>query len=183
MLPNVEFCIPRIAYFVFEVQNFAIEFGNEIDRMPTLPEQDRLDETSEKGANPLPSTIEVKVEEASFNFLDVATKRSYTESEVSQAISIRFLVEKLNEMKKELDALRPFQQRYYEVDRDLQIEKSKVKLTKAQEIVSSVLTTIGGAGMGLSIKFFDKDPIVSISAFVLSAGLVATGIYLKVNSK
>ena len=89
----------------------------------------------------------------------------------------------LNEQARDIKRLLPYQERSYELDRDLQIEQGKSKLSKAQEAVSLVLTTVGGVGMGLAIKFFDKDVAASTAAFVLSAAIVAAGVYLKVSAK
>lgn len=143
-----------------------------------------LDATSEQGAVVPAADSPVKsTDDDHFGFLDVAAKRAFSESEVSQAITIRFLVEKMKEYKQEIALLKPYQVKSYELDRDLQIEIAKNKRIKIQEIASLALTTIGGAGMGLAIKFADKDSTVATLSFVLFAGIVATGVILKVAAK
>lgn len=141
------------------------------------------DATSELGAVAPAGVIADQAKEEPFDFLNAASKRAFSESEVSQSITIRFLVESLKEKKDEVERLKPFQRQLYEVDRDLQIEKSKAKISKSQEVVSLCLTTIGGIGIGLATKFFDKDPTIAIAAFVLCLGLVATGVYFKVSTR
>ncbi|MDQ4086882.1 MAG: hypothetical protein M3177_02535 [Pseudomonadota bacterium] len=141
------------------------------------------DTTSDRGAIALPADSETGAKEDPLGFLDPAAKRAFSESEVSQAITIRFLVERLKEHKRDIDYLRPFQERSYQLERDLQIERGKVKLTKTQEIASLALTGIGSAGMALAFRFWDHDPKLAVAGFILFAGIAATGIYLKVSSK
>lgn len=142
-----------------------------------------LDATTDQGAVASPGGSDSKENQDPLGFLDVAAKRAFSESEVSQAITIRFIVERIREQKREIDQLRPFEKRSYELERDLEIERGKAKLTKVQEVVSLALTTIGGVGIGLALKFWDTNPNTAIAGFVLSAEIVATGVYLKVASR
>ncbi len=144
----------------------------------------KVDATSEQGAVARIGETDAKGVPDPFDFLDAAAKRPFSESEVSQAITIRFLVEKMTEYKSEIVLLKPYQSKSFELDRDLQVERAKNKQVKSQEIVSLALTTIGGAGMGLAIKFSTTSNIsISGPAFVLFAGIVAAGVYLKVAAK
>jgi hypothetical protein len=147
------------------------------------PQAGQRDASSDQGAVAVSGASEVKSSEDPLEFLDVAAKRQFSESEISQAITIRFLVEKVKELKADNVYLKPFEGKFYQYDRDLQVERNKTKLGKVQEIVSSALLTVGGVGMGIAVKFFDKDIGVSIAAFVIFAGVVASGFYLKVGSR
>jgi hypothetical protein len=145
----------------------------------TLPN----DATAEQGAVAVPAASEDKPPDDPLGFLDPAAKRQFSESEVSQSITVKFLVEKVRELRVESSYLKSFEAKYYETDKELQIERNKTKLGKVQEIVSVSLVAIGGAGMGLSLKFFDTSASVSSAAFLLFAGIVASGVYLKIGSR
>jgi hypothetical protein len=143
----------------------------------------QADETADVGAVSVPAVSPVKTEDDPLGFLHAATKRNFGETEVTSAITIRFLVEKVKDQRDDIGRLRHFEGLYYQADKELQIEKSKTKLGKTQEIVSAALLILGGAGMGFAIKFIDTHPMPSIVGFVLFAGIVASGLYLKVGSR
>lgn len=147
----------------------------------SMNEQDLqdADATSEQGALAPATHNRIQGKDEPFSFLEAASKRSFSESEVSQLITIRFLVERMNDLRKEIEDLRPYQAKYYEKDRDLQIAHAKAGEKKRGEIAALSLTTIGGAGIGMAIKFFEQAPLWALVGFILSAGLVATGVYLK----
>lgn len=152
-------------------------------KIPPQPDPG-ADATSEQGAVVPVGDTDTKATSDPFDFLDAAAKRAFSESEVSQSITIRFLVEKMKEYKDEITFLKPYQTRSFELDRDLQVERSKNKQVKSQEIVSLALTTIGGAGMGLAIKFSStSNASIAVPAFLLFACIVAAGVYLKVAAK
>jgi hypothetical protein len=143
----------------------------------------QADATAEQGAVAVSTASILKIDEDPLGFLHAATKRNFGETEVTSAITLRFLVEKVKEQRNDIERLRDFETKYHQVDKDLQIERSKTKLGKIQEIVSSALLTIGGIGMGMAAKFIETSPGPSIIAFILCAGVTSCGFYLKVGSR
>lgn len=148
--------------------------------MATADQSSEQDPTVDQGAIAPAANQPGTGKDEFYEFLDVATKREFKEEEITQSITIKFLMQRLRENAAEIFELRKFQQRSYELDRDLQVERGKSRLTKGQEIVSVLLTSGGGVGVGISTKVFDVSAGAGVALFVVFSAVIGAGIYLKV---
>lgn len=151
-------------------------------RSPKLIASKIDDATEDRGAIATLAPLDDNKSADTLDFLKIAN-REFSEGEVSSLLTIRFLIEKVEELKQEIKEIRPYQQRYYESDRDLQIERSRNKLGILQDAVSSALLTVGGVGMGISANYFATKPAPSIAAFLVSLVVCAASLVLKVKPK